>query len=419
MELLVIKAVVDKQIFCEEDIPELYSCIQMYAKAKNEYICMRWKSILVMFRRDNLSQEEYIVLLSKNFFEQWNNADDFTTILDTFRYKISVVFKYSKNMEVFVKQSLLTALEMGEDSEKGVHNDILNENSSNRKQNPDKLKAKFLFLLRNKIDKFISMIIGCSFNWISGEASLPIDNVIDESQVLDIISSPSLLDPSETSAGFDQVPFKIILTAFLNHFNSLFKNVGMNEIERFQKKNEILDMFSNVFKRMNPNKYPGFAFAWVDLISSKSFMPEMLSSSTEYNTLERWFKMQELFNELFEFLKDNIYENCPVTPSLVKLFEGTLKLCLVVLHDYPEFLCYYYFEFINHLPLYQTVNLRNMILAAYPNGMRLPDPSAEIKDFPESKNILVRDRQTLLQDYIEESEYFSFKADLDKYLGKN
>ena len=178
-------------------------------------------------------------------------------------------------------------------------------------------------------------------------------------------------------------------------------------------------MFSNVFKRMNPNKYPGFAFAWVDLISSKSFMPEMLSSSTEYNTLERWFKMQELFNELFEFLKDNIYENCPVTPSLVKLFEGTLKLCLVVLHDYPEFLCYYYFEFINHLPLYQTVNLRNMILAAYPNGMRLPDPSAEIKDFPESKNILVRDRQTLLQDYIEESEYFSFKADLDKYLGKN
>lgn len=204
--------------------------------------------------------------------------------------------------------------------------------------------------------------------------------------------------------------------SFLEHFSSQFSRVGMEDIENFQKKNEILLMFSDLFKKMNPSKYPGFTFAWVELISSPWFMPIILSSSDEYNTRERWFKMQELLNELFEFLKQNLYENCKVTPSLDRLFEGIQKLCLVILHDFPEFFCYYYFEFINHLPLYQTGKLRNMILAAYPKDMKLPDPSAEITSFPKSKNIPARDRQTLLKDYIEEAKYYSYKDNLDKYL---
>ena len=90
----------------------------------------------------------------------------------------------------------------------------------------------------------------------------------------------------------------------------------------------------------------------------------------------------------------------------------------MVLHDYPEFLCFYYFHFINHLPLYRTGNLRNMILAAYPRNMRLPDPAAEITKFEVSSALLGQDRHSLLQHYVDESIYYSLKAELDKYIRK-
>ena len=144
----------------------------------------------------------------------------------------------------------------------------------------------------------------------------------------------------------------------------------------------------------------------------------MLNSRSEYNTQERWFKLQELFNLLFEFLKENIYENSQNSPALERFFEGTLKVSLVVLHDYPEFFCCYYFQFINHLPLYRTGNLRNMILAAYPKNIRLPDPNAEITKFETSSALLGQDRQTLLQQFTDEGDFYGLKADLDDYLRK-
>lgn len=236
-----------------------------------------------------------------------------------------------------------------------------------------------------------------------------------------MISAPDMLEGSDNQQPqtFDQLPIKKILSAFSAHFFQVFReDTEDQEINR--KKTEILEMFSNVFEKLNPCKYPGFAFAWVELISSPTFMPMMLSSKDEASTQERWFKMHQLLNKLFEFLKENIYEDCPNTPALEKLFEGTLKLCLIVLHDYPEFLCFYYFEFINHLPLYQTVHLRNMILAAYPRDMRLPDPvTLKIDAFPQSKSPFPLDRAAHLSTYVYPEELDDFKKNLDKFRGMN
>ena len=92
-------------------------------------------------------------------------------------------------------------------------------------------------------------------------------------------------------------------------------------------------MFSNLFKKINPSTYPCFAFSWLELVSSPFFLPFMLNNSRQ----ERWFKLKELFIALFKFLKENIYENAENSPALEKFYEGTFKLCLVVLHDYPVF----------------------------------------------------------------------------------
>jgi hypothetical protein len=53
--------------------------------------------------------------------------------------------------------------------------------------------------------------------------------------------------------------------------------------------------------------------------------------------------------------------------------QGTLRVLLVLLHDFPEFLCEYHFELCNMIPP-SCIQMRNLILSAFPRNMRLPDP---------------------------------------------
>ena len=53
--------------------------------------------------------------------------------------------------------------------------------------------------------------------------------------------------------------------------------------------------------------------------------------------------------------------------------QGTLRVLLVLLHDFPEFLCEYHFDLCNMVPS-SCIQLRNLILSAFPRNMRLPDP---------------------------------------------
>jgi len=46
----------------------------------------------------------------------------------------------------------------------------------------------------------------------------------------------------------------------------------------------------------------------------------------------------------------------------------------VLLHDFPEFLCDYHFSFCDVIPP-SCIQMRNVILSAFPRNMRLPDPS--------------------------------------------
>lgn len=48
-------------------------------------------------------------------------------------------------------------------------------------------------------------------------------------------------------------------------------------------------------------------------------------------------------------------------------------MLLVLLHDFPEFLCDYHLSFCDVIPT-TCVQLRNLILSAFPRSMRLPDP---------------------------------------------
>lgn len=63
----------------------------------------------------------------------------------------------------------------------------------------------------------------------------------------------------------------------------------------------------------------------------------------------------------------------PLFDDIVVFFQGTLRVLLVLLHDFPEFLCDYHYGFCDVIPP-NCIQLRNLILSAFPRNMRLPDP---------------------------------------------
>jgi len=58
---------------------------------------------------------------------------------------------------------------------------------------------------------------------------------------------------------------------------------------------------------------------------------------------------------------------------LVYFTQGTMRVLLVLLHDFPEFLCDYHYAFCDVIPP-NCIQVRNLVLSAFPRNMRLPDP---------------------------------------------
>ena len=79
-----------------------------------------------------------------------------------------------------------------------------------------------------------------------------------------------------------------------------------------------------------------------------------------------------LLIEMFKFV--SMYLSRRVVPdSIMKLYKGLLRLLLVILHDFPDFICDYYYAFCDNIAP-NCLQLRNLILSAFPREMVLPCP---------------------------------------------
>ena len=94
------------------------------------------------------------------------------------------------------------------------------------------------------------------------------------------------------------------------------------------------------------------------------------------------------------------------------MYRGTLRVLLVLLHDFPEFLCDYHYGFCDVIPP-NCIQMRNLILSAFPRNMRLPDPftpNLKVDMLPEISIAprMVTNFAALIKP--------SFKKDLDSFL---
>lgn len=152
----------------------------------------------------------------------------------------------------------------------------------------------------------------------------------------------------------DQRPYFRILLNLQQDLTASYEKEGLSE----ENKLAMLSTFADVYHRVLPPMHvPVFAFAWLELVSHRSFMPKLLKVKTESG----WHVLQSLLVDLFTFLEPFL-RDIQLSPSIRLLYKGTLRVLLVLLHDFPEFLCSFHFSLCDVIPP-TCIQLRNLILS--------------------------------------------------------
>eukprot|EP01117_Protostelium_nocturnum_P004885 TRINITY_DN1770_c0_g1_i1.p1 TRINITY_DN1770_c0_g1~~TRINITY_DN1770_c0_g1_i1.p1 ORF type:complete len:1948 (-),score=339.96 TRINITY_DN1770_c0_g1_i1:159-6002(-) len=223
------------------------------------------------------------------------------------------------------------------------------------------------------------------------------------SRFLSIVVRTLQLDHEAKGAQFNSRPyfrlFFNLLSDLSAHDPTLNENVNLN----------FLTFFSQAFIAISPLKVPGFSFAWLELVSHRTFMPKLLL----FKMQKGWNLLQRLIVDLLRFLEPFL-KNAEMTESIRLLYKGTLRVLLVLLHDFPEFLCNYHFSFCDVIPP-TCIQMRNLILSAFPRNMRLPDPftpNLKVDLLPE-----INQPPRIMSNVMAAlNQAGSLKADLDNYL---
>uniref|UniRef100_A0A8C0LXB4 CCR4-NOT transcription complex subunit 1 n=1 Tax=Canis lupus familiaris TaxID=9615 RepID=A0A8C0LXB4_CANLF len=235
------------------------------------------------------------------------------------------------------------------------------EQQHNPAANPTMIRAKCY----HNLDAFVRLIALLVKH--SGEATNTVTKINLLNKVLGIVVGVLLQDHDVRQSEFQQLPYHRIFIMLLLELNA---PEHVLETINFQT----LTAFCNTFHILRPTKAPGFVYAWLELISHRIFIARMLAHTPQQ--------------------------------------KGTLRVLLVLLHDFPEFLCDYHYGFCDVIPP-NCIQLRNLILSAFPRNMRLPDPfTPNLKvDMLSEINIAPR----ILTNFTGVMPP-QFKKDLDSYL---
>jgi len=236
----------------------------------------------------------------------------------------------------------------------------------------------------------------------SGDQQNTITKVNLLNKVLGIVAGVLLIDHDVRGTEFQQVPYHRI---FIMLFLELNAPDQILETINFQ----VLTAYCNMLSILRPAKVaPGFAYAWLEIVSHRVFIGRILSLTPQQ---KGWPMYAQLLTALFKFLSPFL-RNAELAKPVHRLYRGTLRVLLVLLHDFPEFLCDYHYGFCDVIPP-NCIQMRNLILSAFPRNMRLPDPftpNLKVDMLPEISIAprMVTNFAALIKP--------SFKKDLDNYL---
>jgi len=188
-------------------------------------------------------------------------------------------------------------------------------------------------------------------------------------KVLDIFNSSLISDHDTRRGDFSGFPFYRIFHTMLAELC-----IGPNALR--DMKWTVLEAFGHAMFYIQPRRAPAFSYHWLDIVGHRQFISQLLAEPNA-PPLTRAIYTQLLVS-LLKFLAPSL-RNVTMSTAVQSLYKGTLRVMLIVLHDFPELLCEYYYILCDVIPP-NCIQLRNLVLSAYPRNMRLPDPFGQSFD---------------------------------------
>jgi len=173
-------------------------------------------------------------------------------------------------------------------------------------------------------------------------------------------------------------------------------------------------LISDVLKTLSPVNYPGFFFAWIDIISSKNFIQIFLENDKTELMAVKYKKFYQIVCELLNYLR--VIAKEPIKDeSFRTVVNASTKFFFSLSRSYPELLAYYYLPMVNLLPYDGYNQIKNIILFAVPNDIDVKDPfmpDFNLDNVPENKKnaVYLFDVNFLIQEFGE-----GIKGMLDKF----
>ncbi|KAI5811611.1 CCR4-Not complex component, Not1-domain-containing protein [Peziza echinospora] len=167
----------------------------------------------------------------------------------------------------------------------------------------------------------------------------------------------------ETSGeNFPQKVFFRLFSTLLYEFKQ-----AQNDLQDYHQ--GILFAFRDCFLALRPTHYPAFTLCWITIVSHRFFMPQILSLPNQAG----WGEYLTILEIILGYLGTLLTQT--ELPMVVRiLYRGILRTLLILHHDFPEFLAQYHFLLCEVIPP-KCVQLRNLILSAYPHATSdVPDP---------------------------------------------
>lgn len=193
--------------------------------------------------------------------------------------------------------------------------------------------------------------------------------------ILTVISMVFAEDHEKAEGSFNERPYFRIFSSLLTGWSELNVNglVG-EEQEQDENKKSLLKfntdfylLLADFFNSCQPLAFPGFAFAWITLISHRLFLPNIL----ELAEPKAQVKFVLLLLGLLRFICKYLTSPLPEVVSVI--YKGTLRVFMLILHDYPEVFVKNHFQLASEIPS-SFVQLKNIVLSAIPKSMSIPAP---------------------------------------------
>lgn len=219
----------------------------------------------------------------------------------------------------------------------------------------------------------------------------------------------------ESSSRINQKPFFRVMY-------NLIQEIHNPEFKMKEKVSAFDIIIVQTIHILQPLKFPSFAFAWMQLISSPALMNSILKNTKK----EVCTQYTMLIIDLMMFVRDVFTLNPRNRCEMETFYKGILKILLILIINFPDYLCENSFIILEEISP-QFIQFRNMILSAYPKDLKSPDPfeisnqnyqnSSEYKTLPVINNkIEYRVSSHSIQTYIINFMKTKDQKEIDKII---